>query len=406
MCYMFVTIYFNQLKDYNSSIFVGDQGTYFEAGTFFYNKFSAHPYRCIGYPFLLCFPELFGLNPPYGYWPIVLNVIFLIGILYFLLRIENIIAYSIALPVSILLSVCFGFISSINLALTELGFVFFTVMALYFLLQLLNSDRRHRHMFFLIFSLGCASLFRPGLYLFTLAVSFICFLYFTFIDLKAGKNFILKNIFSIVAALLITLGTQSILMKKTYNTFRLSYIDDLAWYLYIGALANTIHENNCFSSDCFAAERNKREQILINKSGEEMSVISKADRANTLKNKKQALFKAYKINLITNLDSSSGWDKNDYPAFSHFSVLVNKVLTLLPFGVYFLFLVTKLRKSCSRNEHLFLLFLLGFIFYIFFTSGISTYQGDRFHVVFYPFSLVLLTFIYLKSKRFFRVKQT
>ena len=135
-----------------------------------------------------------------------------------------------------------------------------------------------------------------------------------------------------------------------------------------------------------------------------MSVIAKEDRKNTLQNKKQALFKAYKINLATNLVSSSGWDKNEYPGFHNFSVLVNKILTLLPFGIYFLFLITKLRKSCTRTEHLFLLFIIGFIFYIFLTSGISTYQGDRFHVVFYPFSLVFLTFFYYKSKMAFRTR--
>jgi hypothetical protein len=405
LSYLFVTFYFNQLKDYDSAIFLGDQGTYFESGKYFYNQFDAHPYRCIGYPLLLCLPELIGLNAPYGYWPIIINILFLVGILYFLIRIENVLGYAIALPVSILLSICFGFISSVNLALTELGFVFFTMMASYFLLRLLNSERRDWQIFFLIFSLGCASLFRPGLYLFTLATSIICFFYFMLIDIKAGKKqFIFKSFLSISIALLITLGSQSLLMKKTYNTFRLSYIDDLAWYVYIGALANAIHENNCFSSECFAAERNNREENLINKSGAEMSVIAKEDRKNTLQNKKQALFKAYKINLATNLVSSSGWDKNEYPGFHNFSVLVNKILTLLPFGIYFLFLITKLRKSCTRTEHLFLLFIIGFIFYIFLTSGISTYQGDRFHVVFYPFSLVFLTFFYYKSKMAFRTR--
>lgn len=405
LSYLFVTFYFDQLKDYDSSIFIGDQGTYFESGKYFFNQFDAHPYRCIGYPLLLCLPELIGLSAPYGYWPIILNIIFLIGILYFLIRIENVLGYAIALPVSMLLTFCLGFISSINLALTELGFVFFMVMALYFLLRLLNSESREKFMFLFVFSLGCASLFRPGLYLFSLAASVICFSYCMFVDIKAGKKqFFFKSFLSISVALLVTLGSQSLLMKKTYNTFRLSYIDDLAWYVYIGALANAIHENNCFTSECFAAERNKREEILINKSGAEMSLIAKEDRKNTLQNKKQALFKAYKINLATNLVSSSGWDKNEYPGFYNFSVLVNKTLTLLPFLVYFLFMLSKLRKRFTINEHLFLLFIIGYIFYIFFTSGISTYQGDRFHVVFYPFSLVLFTFLYLKGKMAFEVR--
>jgi hypothetical protein len=79
------------------------------------------------------------------------------------------------------------------------------MMASYFLLRLLNSERRDWQIFFLIFSLGCASLFRPGLYLFTLATSIICFFYFMLIDIKAGKKqFIFKSFLSISIALLIT----------------------------------------------------------------------------------------------------------------------------------------------------------------------------------------------------------
>jgi hypothetical protein len=61
-----------------------------------------------------------------------------------------------------------------------------------------------------------------------------------------------------------------------------------------------------------------------------------------------------------------------------------------------------IRKYYKKD--IFLLFVAVFILYIIGISGISSNQGDRFHIITYPFTLILIA-NYLKSKPFFAPPQ-
>lgn len=401
LSYLFMTIHFDQLKQYDTDIFVGDQSDYFEGSEAFYHHFQADAYRTIGYPLLLGLPELMGLKPPYAYWPIILNFIFLFGALFILLKIDKRLNTSVALPASIILSICFGFIWQLNMALTELGYAFFLIFSLLNFIRFLRAENKTLPLFLFIFSLGCTALFRPGFYIFAILTSIACILISVITGLKQQKTgSIFKSILVTIIALAITIGSQSLLMKKTFNTNRLSYIDDLTWYLYIGALANTIYENNCFSGKCFDEERKLRQDVINNSTLEEVSLFGKKDRQDLIQNKKAALFKAYKINLTNNLVSAGGWKEESPAIIYRFAVFTNQVLSILPFIIYLLIIiVTKFRKKITTQEHIVLIFILSIIGYSVSLSGISTYQGDRFHIVFYPISIFLIVFSFLKIKR-------
>lgn len=70
----------------------------------------------------------------------------------------------------------------------------------------------------------------------------------------------------------------------------------------------------------------------------------------------------------------------------------NKLTTLIGLLLALYFIVT-----IKKHNKVIFIFALYFS-YIFFISGISSTQGDRFHIVFYPIVLLLL-FIFLKNTK-------
>ena len=74
--------------------------------------------------------------------------------------------------------------------------------------------------------------------------------------------------------------------------------------------------------------------------------------------------------------------------FNDFKITFGTVDNKNPKALYF---------TITYNKHnkIVFVFVLYFI-YIFFISGISSTQGDRFHIVFYPIVLLLLLF-FLKN---------
>jgi hypothetical protein len=288
-----------------------------------------------------------------------------------------------------------SFVRGMSFALTEIGFSFFIILSTYQLLNFLLNNRSINLFYFFSF-LGFATLFRPGLYLFTLILIPVCFTYLLFV-----KKVNFKNILSIFIGLFLTLGVQSILMKRTFDTYRLTYIDDITWYRYGGALATTIDKNNCISNQCFREEQAKRDRIIDTLSNYEMSILSKADRNDILFNKTASFYKMMKVNISSNLLSGSVKEsENKWLYF--WTVFNNLFLSIIPFILYVIFLLNPmLRKKLKREIHLTILFVLAIIAYTILTSGISAYQGDRFHIVFYPISLLLLSILISK---FFKTK--
>ena len=381
--------------NYLDYIFEGDQYSYFDSARLFFNSFSAHAFRTFGFPLFLGFPEIFGIYPPYWYWPILLNILFLLGIFWTLHKFTKILGTQLLLPVFIGLLLSLSFVRGMSFALTEIGFSFFIILSTYQLLNFLLNNRSINLFYFFSF-LGFATLFRPGLYLFTLILIPVCFTYLLFV-----KKVNFKNILSIFIGLFLTLGVQSILMKRTFDTYRLTYIDDITWYRYGGALATTIDKNNCISNQCFREEQAKRDRIIDTLSNYEMSILSKADRNDILFNKTASFYKMMKVNISSNLLSGSVKEsENKWLYF--WTVFNNLFLSIIPFILYVIFLLNPmLRKKLKREIHLTILFVLAIIAYTILTSGISAYQGDRFHIVFYPISLLLLSILISK---FFKTK--
>jgi hypothetical protein len=282
-----------------------------------------------------------------------------------------------------------------SLALTETGFSFFIVLAIFKFYQYLKYHKS-ACVFYFFFFLGIATLFRPGLYLITLGIVPVFIIY----QIVFNRFTILTSL-CIISGIMLTLGFQSILMKRTFNTYRLSYIDDITWYRYCGALSTTIHNQNCFSNECFRKEQTKRDRIIENLSDDEMSAISKVDRKDILFNKTAAFIKAMKV--VISSDLLSGCVKQEENKFLHYwTVFNNLLLSILPFFMYaFFVIIPNFRKRLTFNLHIILAFILLIIFYTVVTSAISAQQGDRFHIVFYPLSILLIAILtfHLRTKQ-------
>lgn len=397
--YLWLTIHFDVFDNYYRNIFIGDQFSYFETSQSLYGHFQAHHYRSIGYPILLGLPELFGFEAPYGYWPIFLNYIFFSLMLVLFIKIGKILKLNIALPVAVCLALSFGFMRVVNHALTEICFTAIITWALYNLIKLLKNNNGLQDLFYFVLSLGVATLFRPGFYIYTLFIIVLYFIFFIYKSYGAIKTSeIYKRIAIVLVTLLITFGPQSFMMKRTFNTFRLSYIDDITWYRYLGALTYTIDKNNCFTDKCFREEQHKRDVFLRDKTPDQMSGISRADRTDALLNKPKALFKAYKINVASNTHSGA-FDSRRINFLNIFTLYTNVILSTLPFLLYgFIFIISRFRNRLSLENHFQILFVLGIISYSILTGAFSAYQGDRFHIVFYPLSLITIVYLFSQLK--------
>jgi len=291
------------------------------------------------------------------------------------------------LPVGLGLILCYGFAHGMQYALTETGYAFLLILSLYTLNKYLIVQQSS-YVFWFFFALGSASLFRPGLYLFTILIAP------AFILLQvAYKRFTVKGLGAVLMGLLLTLGFQSMWMNSYFNSFKLTYIDDITWHRYGGTLAQTISDKNCISNSCFRETQALRDSMLNNMNLEELHRFASEERKNMLLNQPAALFKMMKINVTTNLISGSVQpEEND--VIYNWTRFVNLFLSISPFIFFMPFLIfANLRKYLDENTMICLIFILAVIAYTIITSGISCYQGDRFHIPFYPLSLAMLSWL-------------
>ncbi|WP_299518395.1 hypothetical protein, partial [uncultured Flavobacterium sp.] len=138
----------------------------------------------------------------------------------------------------------------------------------------------------------------------------------------------------------------------------------------------------------------------------EQKKIAKEDILEQIQNNKINIVKAYFHNFTWNSLSgniiinsySNVLNDSNFPKIQSslywISKYQNRMMTVLGIVLSLFTLIKYYRKD------VFLFFTALLVIYIIGISGISSDQGDRFHIITYPFTLVLLA-NYLKSKPFF-----
>ena len=122
------------------------------------------------------------------------------------------------------------------------------------------------------------------------------------------------------------------------------------------------------------------DNIIKNYSVNQIDSISNIDLRNKLCSKPQIFIKSYITNVFSNTLSSNF---EEDILFAKFNKCVNIFFTCFPFLI-FIFNLVKFRSFEN------LVFPYIFILFTILISGISSMQGDRFHMVFYPFSAIII----------------
>lgn len=377
--------FFDYILQLNKQHFIfPDSENYKESASYLYNNLKPHYFRPLVMAIITGLPYLFKYSDTQIYiFSFYTNLFCWIGtsMLLFTLLKDFLSDKKSFFYTCIYLSLTGSTIIIFHL-LTESIFTFIIMLAYFFIFKYYKTSE----FYFLTLSLSLiiiSTLIKPG-------ILFLTVLLLLFYIKPLVKNFFKISIFYILFSLSIVV-LQLIEMKKEYGNYTISYIDGFTYYNYLGNKATAL-KNNAKKLNYDRARAN----YFTKKTYNEQRKLVHEDLKNQLQNNSKNLIKAYAYNLLENTKTPSAsinkcynientntfnFAKNTFIVISKWQ---NRILTSLGVVLAFLFLY----KSEKKNPFYALISI--YILYIFFTSGISFGEGDRFHIVFFPAVILLL----------------
>lgn len=347
---------------------------------FFEFKFNDH--RPFLFSFLNGIPLLFNFSVESVFkWSLFLNVFSWLGTI---LLIYRILKYLINKKTAFIFSLFYVFfIGSLAIVfhlLTEPIFTFLLTLIV-FLFQKFESTKNNKYLSFAIAILLLSLLIKPILKFFIVIV--LIFYFKEVIKLVRSKYSILIYI----SISLIFLQMYS--LKKTYGNFTLSYIDTKTYYNYLGSKAD------CYKNDTeFKKGLNKRCINLSKLSLSEGKRIAIEDLQEQLKSNKLNLLKAYFSNLYINSTKSSasvfGFENKLNSKYFGSIQFVFKTISKLQNILFTFFGVVLSLFYLIMNKEKMLKIISLAVLYLIIISGITSDQGDRLHIVFFPLVILLM----------------
>jgi len=368
-----------------------DCENYFESAIYLFKNFEVHYYRPIGMSIIYGLPILFGYDnylDLYNY-VIIINILFYTGIIIYFFKICCLFFdKKKSFYFSLVLLTYFGISLHLNEMLSEIPFIFFTLIAFYCLAKYYILGKTD-YLFYAISLFLFTILIRPGILYFAFGI----FIFYLF---TIHKNWSIKRVLILIIPAILILF-QMIKMKEKYGNYTISYIDAVTYYNYLGSKAICLKYDKTLNQNS-----NKRADFIFNQTYKNQKNISYQDLIYQIKNNTNYLVKAYiddveentktatsRLQNLKNIKNEKYFDLK-IKLFSEITEWQNKLTTLfgLLLAIYF---------TITFNKHNKVVFVFALYFiYIFFISGISSTQGDRFHIVFYPIVLILLL-IFLKK---------
>ena len=263
--------------------------------------------------------------------------------------------------------------------LTEHIYLFFILSAFYCLSKYYKT-KAFKWLSIALSIFILAMLIRPG----SMLLAIVLCLFFI---REVIRNFKSKFAYLIYGSVMLVL-VQCAGLKYQFGNFTVSYIDAITYYGYLSCRAESLKNGTEF-----VQSGNPRGLAMYLLPTPEQKKLAAADFKYQLTENTGNLFKAYFIDLYDNTKSGTTALMNCKKVDDHiflgaelFSISKwqNRILTLIGFALAVFFFFT-----CFRKEPLHFL-MAGYILYIILLSGISCAQGDRFHMVTYPFILLLL----------------
>ena len=376
------------------TIIYPDCSNYLESAQKMYLKFTGHYYRPMLMAFITGIPYLFGSSDAGIFeWSFVVNVFCWLGTSIILFEItKNFVNEKTAFWLAILPFFIFGNIILNYHLLTENIFVFFIILSFYFLFQFYKTSK----FWYLSLSLSLlllTMLIKPG-------ATFFGIIIVLFFVKEILKNYKHKSMIILYGSMLL-ITIQVVGMKAQYGDFTISYIDGVTYHNYI-----------CSKAECFKNGKeydqinNPRANFLFSIDFTDQKKVATEDLKNQVQNNFQNLVKAYFSDVIENFktgntcieDLKNHENKTNFPFWKKFIFDItkwqNRIFTFLGVLLSALFLYNNFRKERAY------FFVALFITYIIVLSGISCGQGDRFHLVTFPFVILLLA-KYVSGRNFF-----
>ena len=361
-----------------------DCANYLESAQNLYLKFRGHYYRPLLMAFITGLPYLFGSSDAGIFkWSFAVNVFCWIGTSLILFEIlQDYVSKKTAFWWSIIPFLILGNDALNFHLLTENIFTFATILAFWLLFQYYKFGK----FWYLSLSLSIllsSMLIKPG-------AKFFAIIMCLFFIREIIKNYKAKSSIFIYGSILL-IAIQVIGMRVQYGNFTISYIDGVTYHNYI-----------CSKADCFKNGKeynqinNPRAEYLFSLNFPGQKQLASEDLKNQIKTNLPNLIKAYFSDVSENSKTGNTCiedlkNKDGRNGFTFWKSIAfgitkwqNRIFTLL--GIFLA--VAFLWKGHKRNKATF--FVALFIAYIIMVSGISCGQGDRFHLVTVPFSILLL----------------
>ncbi|CAM3353683.1 Glycosyltransferase RgtA/B/C/D-like domain-containing protein [Flavobacterium longum] len=363
-------------------IIYADSTSYVESARNFYVHLRGHNYRPILMAAINGLPYLFGFGDAAIYeFSFYVNVFCWLAtslMLYALLK--DVVRPKIAFFFALAFLFTLGNVSYVFHLLTENIYLFFIVSAFYFLSKYYKS-KRFRDLSFALSIIVLAMLIRPGSMLLGIAMT-------VFFLREIIRNFKSKAAFFLYGSIALVL-VQCAGIKHQFGNFTISYIDAVTYYGYLGSRAEAMQNGTEYIQ-----ENNPRGVAMYSLPMPEQKKLASEDFEKQLTTNTVNFFKAYAIDLLDNTKSGNtalmdckNVEQSDVffaPELFWASKWQNRILTVIGFGLAVFFFFRGFNKEP-------LYFLMAcYILYIVLLSGVSCSQGDRFHIVTYPFVLLLL----------------
>lgn len=382
-----------------------DTYSYLDAAKLMLNAMKAHSLRCFGYAGVLTLPyTLFKLTPAFFWFIyIVQNGILLLTFHFIYKLVAFYTNEKKAFWATFLLIINITYIVFSFHVMSEIGFLFLMTAAFYYI-HLYFINQQSRNLLFSFLAICLATLFRPGLFHFTLLFGILLALYL----LIKKKNWVAFGMVFLI--FLSSIGFQAYKIQQQFGMYKISFIDDVTLYRYLNtsAIAKIEGKDKLYlMSERDSALYLKLKNVDSRKAFIAYHEIVKKETSDLISNHTAHFIFAFLDNLFTNFHTGNAFIR-DMPEDKILNKEIQKrlfdytriwnmlfVIVLALTNVFLLVLFIR-KKINWYNEGSFLSSII-FIYcnYCFVTSGISYFQGDRFNVVWMP---MLLIFIFINFR--------
>lgn len=361
-----------------------DSTGYHESAKNLYLFYRGHGYRPISMAIINGFPYVFGSSDAFIYvYSFYVNLIcWLTSFLILFEILKQFIKPKYAFGFTVLSVFFVGNMAYVFHLLSENIYLLFIISAFYFLAKYYQEKLFWQLSASLsIFILSM--LIRPG-------SKFLAIVFVLYFIKEIIKNY--KHKFSwLLYGSFFLVFVQCAGLKYQFGNFTLSYIDSVTYYDYLGSKAMCFKEGNEYSQ-----LDNPRGIYIYSHECYRQREIANEDFKQQLQHNTLNLFKAFISDVVDNTTSGNICiaDCKNVKSRSNFqfwrtlffavSKWQNWIFTAFGFCLAMFYFFKSYKKERLYS------FISFFILYTILLSGISCGQGDRFHVITFPFVLLLL----------------